>query len=113
MKAPFRFNLALLLCLASASCYAPISVKEVRPVHPTPVVLNASDLEVDTKGGGSSPLVKAAGILDSLRVAHDRLAAGDARALPEYNYLTNPLVSPQRRPQAPHPKSKFLAASLD
>ena len=78
----------LALCLAVASCYAPISVDQVRPQIPAPVVVSEASLKAASKTSKSDPLNQAAATLDLLHLAHDRLAAGDSSALPEYNFLT-------------------------
>ena len=88
MNSFFRLKITLLLCLAAASCYAPINVHEVKPARPTPVAVSETALKAASKTSKSAPLKQAAATLEDIRLAYDRLAAGDDSALPEYNYLT-------------------------
>ncbi|MGB6221691.1 esterase/lipase family protein [Haloferula sp.] len=83
-----RLKFTLLLCLTAASCYAPIRVHEVKAVRPAPLVVSESSLKAASKTSKSDPLAQAAATLEDVRIAYDRLAAGDSSALPEYNYLT-------------------------
>lgn len=78
----------LSLCLAVASCYAPISADHVRPQVPVPIAISEASLKAASKTSKTDPLTQAAATLEDLHLAYDRLAAGDSSALPEYNYLT-------------------------
>ena len=88
MSSILRLKLTLLLCLSAVSCYAPIYIDEIKPARPTPVVVSETSLKAASKTSKIDPLALAAATLESVRVAYDRLAAGDASAVPEYNYLT-------------------------
>ncbi|MEP4078457.1 esterase/lipase family protein [Haloferula sp.] len=87
MTTSLRLHLVLAFCIAVASCNAPVSVHEVKPTRPTPMVLDEASLKQASKKPGLSPLPRAAAILDDLRTTYDRLAKGDSSAIPEYNYL--------------------------
>ncbi len=84
----FRLKLTLLFCLAAASCYAPINIHEVKPTRPAPMVVSEASLKAASKPSKSAPFEQAAATLEDIRLAYDRLAVGDASALPEYNFLT-------------------------
>ncbi|WP_379709678.1 esterase/lipase family protein [Haloferula chungangensis] len=83
-----RLHLTLLLCLTLVSCYAPIYVHEVKPDRPASVVVSEASLKAASKTSRNAPLDQAAATLEDVRIAYDRLAAGDSSALHEYNYLT-------------------------
>lgn len=96
MPSSIRFSLLLSVCLSFASCYAPLRVKKVTPPVPTAHVVSASDLKAASKLSRRAPFASTAQILDSLRRTYESLVAGDASAIPEYNYLTARLVEQVR-----------------
>lgn len=92
-----RLSLILLTSLALASCYAPLSSKQVKPTIPPSDGISQQDLKAAADPSPADPLAATASTLASLRIAHDRLATGDSTALPEYNYLVARFAEQIRR----------------
>ncbi len=87
-----RLALAALTLVALAGCYAPINSELVRPTVPVSRSVPQATLEKAVEAPDEDVLPAIAELLGGLRLAHDRLAAGDGSAAAEYNYLTARLV---------------------
>lgn len=73
--------------LALTSCTAPLSVDIVPAPRPAAVANDASTLRKAARTSRSNPLESAGFTLDALRLATQRVEAGDQSAVPEYNFL--------------------------